>query len=796
MKKTILLLAGLLFGITTYTFAQDNFKIDGVILDNNNQEPVPYANVSIYNQSDSSLVKGTVTNDKGEFALNELKANTYYLQVSYVGYQNKLVDKIELSNANPKFNLGKISLNTKDTELGEVVIKFDKLKGQEKVDRTVYNITAKVQEVSTNGLDVLKHIPSVSVDFQENVTLEGRGDILFFVDDIKRDKDYVAQIDPSTIESVSTTTNPSSKYDQDVSGIIYITLKKEKRFGLSGRATAGIPSPPNIIMNPSASLDYGFSNFRIYLSDRMHYEKFTGYQESKTIKTTDNIIDKQIKNGDGDFSWNNNNLNYGLDWFIDDKNTLNFFGNYSYFQSKQDAYNFDNSHFINDDLTDRENILQNADERGYSNYFSLYYKRKFEDEGHELSIQGDFYDYLGKNENNYQHEQLDISTNEILNTYNRNEYVRNNRNSSKFQVDYSKNFTNSSLEIGSKTYYQWVNNKQLSAMDAAGAAFKYDETRQATYVNFTRKFNKTTMQAGLRTEFSKTNINEEADNEYFCWLPQLSLNRKFEGSQNLKLNISRKISRPGIGDLNPFEIWYDNSHVSRGNPNLKPAYTNRLALTYSKNFKSNMLSPKLFAKYITDDILRVSYINDNGITETNVDNVGESWVYGLGLTYALKLADWWRFTGYASIENRIFYSDDSFSELENSTIEKTSYKINANSIFTVFKNWNFMMMLNYQSPRISYQSTSSRDLLWIIGVEKEIIKNGKMQIFYLPPYTREFTFSKNETRTPELYNSWEGVIQADYLFAIEFTYTFSSGKKVKKLNRSTEMESDGNGGLF
>ena len=107
-----------------------------------------------------------------------------------------------------------------------------------------------------------------------------------------------------------------------------------------------------------------------------------------------------------------------------------------------------------------------------------------------------------------------------------------------------------------------------------------------------------------------------------------------------------------------------------------------------------------------------------------------------------------------------------------------------------------MMMVNYRSPRISYQRTSSRDLLWIWAVEKEIVKNGKLQIFYLPPYTREFTFQKNETRSQDLYDSWKGAIKADYLFAISFTYSFGSGKKVKKLNRSTDVETDGNNSLF
>jgi len=795
MKKLTTLLFFLFLMSGTFLFGQDKLAIEGKILDDKNQQPVAYANVSIYNQADSSLVKGAITNEKGEFGINDLHPNDYYVKVSYIGYQNKLVNKVSLTKDKPKVSLGTISMKATDTELGEVTIKEDKLKGQEKVDRTVYNVTAKIHEVSSTGLDVLKYIPSVSVDFQENVTLEGRSDILFYVDDIQRDKDFVAQIDPASIERVEIMTNPSSKYDADISGIIHLYLKKEKRYGLSGRLSAGIPSPPNIIMNPSTSLDYGFSNFRVYVSDRMHFEKFTGYQEANTIKTLDNSIDKQLKKGDGDFNWTNNNLNYGIDWFINEKNTLNFFGNYRIYQSKQTDFKFDSQHYIDEVLSDREQIDQDNTEKGSSNYFSLFYKGKIDDKK-EITIQSSYYDYVGENNNRFRHHVLDLATGDEIDNYFRQDIINNHRNSTKLQIDYTQNFEKSTLELGSKSYYQWYDNKLKGALDAIESKFVFDELRQAIYANYTHKFDKLTMQAGLRTEYAKTNIDDQVENEYFVWLPMLSFKRQLNKSQSVKMNLRRRIYRPGIDDLNPFEIWYDASHVSKGNPNLTPAYSNDLEFVYSKNFKSNMISPKIFVRYLTDDFHDVSFINSENVTETVIDNIGKSWEYGLSLNYAFKLAKWWRFTGFSSVSNTIIHSDNSFSELAEKTQEKISFQTNANSIMTFFKSWNFMMMINYRSPYISYQRTTSRDFLWLIALEKSIFKNGKLQLFYLPPYTSEFTFTKNETRTPDLYDSWEGVVKADYLFALEFTYTFSTGKKVKKLNRSSDIESDGNNSLF
>jgi len=87
-------------------------------------------------------------------------------------------------------------------------------------------------------------------------------------------------------------------------------------------------------------------------------------------------------------------------------------------------------------------------------------------------------------------------------------------------------------------------------------------------------------------------------------------------------------------------------------------------------------------------------------------------------------------------------------------------------------------------------------LLWIVGLEKTLFKNGKLMIFYLPPYTKEFTFNKSVTETTDLYDESKSVVKADYLFNIQFTYRFSSGKKVKKLNRSTDYDSDEGNSIF
>ncbi|NJO89016.1 MAG: outer membrane beta-barrel protein [Chloroflexia bacterium] len=273
--------------------------------------------------------------------------------------------------------------------------------------------------------------------------------------------------------------------------------------------------------------------------------------------------------------------------------------------------------------------------------------------------------------------------------YFRQDIINNHRTSTNLQIDYTQSFEKATLELGSKSYYQQYDNNLKGALDAVESTFVYDEIRQALYANYTHKFDKLVLQAGLRTEYAKTNIDEKAENEYIAWLPMLSLKRQLNKSQSIKMNLRRRIYRPGIDDLNPFEVWYDAAHVSKGNSNLTPAYSNDLELVYSKNFNSNMVSPKLFVKYLTDDFHHVSFVNSNNVTETVVDNIGKSWEYGFSMDYSLKLTNWWMLNGFASVSNTIIYSDDSFSEMADNTQEKISFQTNANSVMTFFKSWNF-----------------------------------------------------------------------------------------------------------
>ncbi|MFW5766781.1 MAG: carboxypeptidase-like regulatory domain-containing protein, partial [Bacteroidota bacterium] len=146
-------------------------KITGAIISGNSQEPVAFANITLFNSA-NKLITGTLSDKNGKFEFEELNFDKYRLEISCLGYA-KLEKEIDLSSESSVKKLGEIHLQPSAEKLGEVEISEERMKGEQEVDRTVFTINEEIQKTASDGMDVLKNIPGVSVDFQDNITLEG-----------------------------------------------------------------------------------------------------------------------------------------------------------------------------------------------------------------------------------------------------------------------------------------------------------------------------------------------------------------------------------------------------------------------------------------------------------------------------------------------------------------------------------------------------------------------------------------------------------------------------------------------
>jgi outer membrane receptor protein involved in Fe transport len=785
--------------ISLSAFAQPSYRIEGKLQNFSENKPVEFASIALHHLPDSSLVTGAVTDTSGKFVINNLKPGDYFIKVSCIGFKSMLKNGISINSSKPVFNMGVIGLDAESKTLNEVVVEGERLKGVAEVDKTVYTINSKVASTANSGLELLRQVPAVQVDFQHNISLEGSGNILILVDGKQRDKDYLAQLDPNSIDKVEVMTNPSSKYDADITGVINIVLKREKKHGLSGSLSPEIPLNDRVFFSSSnGNIEYGYNKIRVFVSGYSHFENL------ELTSTTDRINQDNNGNtykynqlGEGKVDVGFMGFDYGIDYFFNAKNTLNLYGNYrpsNGFTFKTDGYK---GLYVNDQFqsyTDNYSYDKNVNT---SNYYSAFYKRTFDKPSQELTLDVNYYKYHGDRDVNYrdQYYQSDKVT-PIGNLIDRKEIYNDSKQAFGLKLDYVQPLVKDyKLSLGYHNYTQWMDNDYAGASDAAQTNLKYNEARHSAYTSLAGAIKKFSFQAGLRYEKSVIEIDKTTDIDYDCFLPQLTLQQKVGKANSLKLTYRRSIQRPGIGDLNPFVNRVDSITISRGNPLLNPSYSNKVELNFSAPIKNSYISTGIYYNYFNDNFRRITKITDGRISESFVENIGTGAEYGFNLSGSIKINKWWQINPYFCLYN-VQLNSISIDQFKIDSDEKLAFRTNATSIFTLPKKITLFVFTQYNSPYIGTQTLNKRDMLYVIGAEKEVGKNFKFAIQAINPLMKTFTISNTVTESENFWQENNMDVYVRNLVTLRVTYTFKYGSKISKLERQKEVETDGNKSIF
>jgi hypothetical protein len=273
-------------------------QIKGKVCLEKDKSPAQFASVGLLQLPDSSIVTGVITLSDGGYHFEPVKPGNYFIRVNLIGYR---VTGKNVTVNNQVTVADTIFLAENPTSLEEVVVVGERLKGKEMVDRTTYTIPPVVAKSVTNGYELLKKIPQVNVDFQNNVTLNGSTNFIIQVDGRQRSKEFLAKLMPSDIESVEIISNPSGKYEGNIDGVINIILKKEARFGFSGMFGAFVRPNSKPTGAGTASLDYGMGKITFYVTLYAFYQGLNNITDvvSRFPLKSDSTVNM---NGNGNFS--------------------------------------------------------------------------------------------------------------------------------------------------------------------------------------------------------------------------------------------------------------------------------------------------------------------------------------------------------------------------------------------------------------------------------------------------------------------------------------------------------------
>jgi outer membrane receptor protein involved in Fe transport len=631
------------------------------------------------------VVRTKITAANGEFSFEGLSImSTYKLTASAIGYKpynkNLKFNNRQKNNAeeggmpNVDVDLGNIKLVEDPSDLGNVTVVATKQMFEMGIDRKIFNVDKDIVSNGQTATEVMKSIPSVSVDADGNVQLRNATPQIFI--DGRPTTLTLDQIPADIIEKIEIITNPSAKYDASggTAGIINIVLKKNKRTGYNGGFNTGIDSRGKI--NVGGDINYRENKINFFGSARFNQRKSLGTNNTNTYLNSHNPMTVTSKSEDenpGYFAF----LRGGLDYFINNRNTI----------SISSSFNRGNFEGASTQTIDTTSTLLNSIAKRYTNTAfnfrnfggQLSYKHNFTQNGHSLSADINY--NSSKSDNVSDINSLIYNTNGTQ-KYPAYQQKGNGDGYNKFftiQTDYENKLTdNTKLEAGVRAAIRDFRTDNLQFINdnisgngfvlspSSSSRYKFNDQVFAAYTTYSFKYKKFNYQLGLRAESSNYTGNlytlAGADSAQFkinypiSLFPSAFITYKLSDKEDLQLNYSRRINRPSFWRLLPSYDFSDPQNPSVGNPGLEPEFTNSFELSYNNNYKrgANFLatvyfkhSTNLITSYIYKDIDRNTqpgHVATDSLFYTSYVNANTSYTYGLELTNKIGVTPWWDLT--------------------------------------------------------------------------------------------------------------------------------------------------------
>lgn len=781
MKNLCLLVVASVYSLTLFAQppGQDgpprvkDGKLYGRITDEKTKKGIDAASVQLFivKEQDGifkdSLVRGMLTKPNGDFSFEGLPLNdSLKMMLSAVGYAftEYGLNPIGATGAQ---DAGNVKLTPEAAVLDNVTVTASRPTMQMGIDRKVFNVEKNLMATGGTAVDIMRNIPSITVDVEGNIELRNSTPQIFI--DGRPTILTLEQIPADNIERVELITNPSAKFDAaSGGGIINVILKKNRRLGFNGTVSAGIGTPE--VLNGNANLNLREGKFNFFLSGG--YNQSGGvargetFRQNKVNGVTDNFFNQYNRNErDRKF----NNIRYGIDYFLDNRNTLSISQNLTdgRFANRETQ---DQEYLNSAGLLERTGYRVSSGRNGFKrNNVQLNYKHLFNSSGKELTADATYNAGTGTNTTNI----LNTYTNADGTEYASPSNVRNAGSSDNdqwtFQLDYVNPINDTrKIETGLRSFINNSNSMfSTFSIDNGGAETKlplsnnysFRELVHAGYFTYTDQFKGIGYQAGLRTEisdFEGTLIDSARTFGYKypnqlkdIWdalFPSLYLSKQVSENTELQLNYSRRIRRPGFRQVNPFIDINDPVNLQQGNPELRPEFTNSLEFNLSQQYKKGNFLGVIYYRNNNGDITQYSdtisaaqfqqlnnaAVDPNAILNTYI-NAQSTNRLGLELTLQHKFTRNFDIVPTMNFQYRKVNANVGDLNLSNEGFNWESklivnYKITNAS--PVFNNLGFQVTGEYESPEIIPQGRRKEQYGVDFAMRKDLFKDNKGNITF------------------------------------------------------------------
>ncbi len=708
----------------------------GKLVEAKTAKPIEYASVQlIQNKMDTAtkkrkevVIAGMLTDNHGDFRLENIPAfGQFKLQVTIVGFKPyeqtvsfdiKPGGDMSAMMAALDKDLGNIKIAVEEKTLDNVTVTASNPGLRLGIDRKVFNVDKNLVSAGGTAVDVMRNVPSISVDIDGNVTMRNNTPQIFV--DGRPTNLSLDQIPADAIETVEIITNPSAKFDASggTAGILNVVLKKNKRVGYSGSIRSNVDSRGRIGLGGDINIRKDKVNFFLNANLNQRKSISNGTTDRTTLIGSPNTslqqLDRSVSKGQFMF------FRGGFDFFLDNRNTLSIAGNIAQGRFKpfsESDIEIDSLYpVIKQSFSDRSS---NSNSKFTNAGAMISFKHLFPKQGEEWTADLNYNRSKNNNLNLVSTKYYADYYSTLISAFNQQQDGNGTNENITIQTDYTKPITEKSkFEAGLRAQFRKVDNKNnfyivgnsgsLALIPDQSVNYNSTDNVYAAYATYSNQYKNFGYQLGLRVESSDYQGNLPDKGQSFniqfpvSLFPSIFLSQKIKNDQDLQLNYSRKINRPNFFQLYPFTDYSDSLNISRGNPGLTPEFTNSVELSYQKTFKNkdNFIASAYFKN--TNDLItryqdKETNLNGKEVLINTYINASSSYVTGLELVSKNKMRKWWDLTSNFSLfTSKIKLNIAGQPEQD----PFASWFIKLNNTFKLPKNFSIQLSGEYNSKTI------------------------------------------------------------------------------------------------
>ncbi len=787
-----------------------NGSVYGRVIDAQLNEPLPYVNVVI-KDNNNKIITGGITKDDGTFEIENIPEGTIIVSIQFVGFKT-INNNVTLGKGNYKVNLGDIKLEEESTGLDEVTIVADVSTIQQKVDRKVITIGKDLQTAGATASELMNNLPSVSVDQQTgSISLRGNQNVRVMVDgklsNIPADQ-LLKQIPSNSIKSVELITNPSAKYNPEgMSGIINIVLHKNTKIGFNGNINVGLAHDIEAKFNSSIDANYRNGKINFYGSYGNNIRRNVNYGYI-------NRIEQDIQQNFDILNDNKSHLfKIGLDYYLNDKNTISIFTNQNIFNGETNVNS--NIAYLFNNALDESQYLSGINEND-SQQYNFNYKHDFDKEGHNIELEVDHNIYEGL-----------VDNSNVFFSSQRPDFIEDtdiDRNSTTVNLDYVNPLSESvKFELGlqarlfdTSIFYESDAREQNEAGTYIPTTTLFDYTRNiySAYATYGKKLEKWSYQFGVRAETvnvdsdafkkdldSSEELNIPFTNDYFELYPSAFVTYSPSEKNSYQFSYSRRIDRPGIGQVNPLPNWSTPLISEFGNQELRPQFTNSIETNYTRQFEKGSITAGVFFRIIEDEIQQAILIDRTDVnrlifTNLNFDNTTS---YGIEVSSNYRPTKWWSvnasFDLYSQTQKSLAESFDTNQDIVLNTVEvdNIAWSARAFNNFKVSKSLSFSAFGMYRSKNKNIQFEMNDMLMVNLGMRYNFMEGrANFSLSYNDIFDTMYAeFDGERPYAQRGQFNWES-----QQITTSLSYRFGGGKYRAKSRKQRDNDVKQDGGMF